>query len=149
MDSLIHFVKEHRTFLCPTLAVFEYQQEKGKNDTVKANGFRNMMTFVAKAQKAGVQVVVGSHSIVPYASEGWAYQREMELIAESGISNADIIVCATMENARFFRIDKRLGSIEKGKLADLLLLNENPLLGIKAMRKINSVMLNGVWIVQK
>ena len=105
-----------------------------------------MMAFVGKTRKGGVRVVVGSHSMVPYAAKGWAYQREMELMAESGMSPGEIIVAATMENARFFRIHDRLGSIEKGKLADLILLKENPLSDIKAMRTIHRVMLNGTWV---
>jgi imidazolonepropionase-like amidohydrolase len=105
-----------------------------------------MMAFVGKARKGGVRVVVGSHSMVPYAAKGWAYQREMELMVESGMSTAETIVAATMENARFFRIADRLGSIEKNKLADLILVKENPLNDIRAMRKIHRVMLNGAWI---
>jgi imidazolonepropionase-like amidohydrolase len=70
----------------------------------------------------------------------------MELLAESGLSNAEIIVAATMENARFFRIDDRLGSIEPGKQADLILVNGNPLEDIKAMYNIEKVMLNGIWV---
>ena len=58
----------------------------------------------------------------------------------------EIIVAATMENARFFRIDERLGSIEKGKLADIIFVEGDPLKDIKTMRNIRRVMLNGSWI---
>ena len=102
--------------------------------------------MTAKLSKDGVHVVLGSHSMIPYAEEGWAYQREMELWVESGIPNARVITGATIENARYFRIDDRLGSIEKGKIADLVLLKENPLTDIKATRNIGKVMLNGVWV---
>lgn len=132
--------------MCPTVAAFEYRLGGGKSDTVQAEGFRNMLTFVGKAHQAGVRMVVGSHSIVPYAAKGWAFHQEMELLAESGMSPAAIIVAATMENARFFRIDHRLGSVEKGKIADLLLVKENPLTNIKALRTVHRVMLNGVWV---
>ncbi|CAN5545170.1 amidohydrolase family protein [soil metagenome] len=146
VHSLIYFLKDHQTFLCPTLAVFEYRLGEGKMDSVHANGFKKMQEFVGKAHQAGVRIVVGSHSIVPYAGKGWAFHQEMELLAESGMSSEDIIVAATMESARFFRIEHRLGSVEKGKVADLLLVKENPLADIKAMRSIHSVMLNGVWV---
>lgn len=146
VDSLISFLKKHQTFLSPTLAIFEYRLGQGKTDTVQWNGFKNMMAFMGRAKKGGVRVVVGSHGVVPYASQGWAYQREMELMAESGMTATDIIVAATMENARFFRVEDRLGSIEKGKLADLILVKENPLADIKAMRNIHKVMLNGKWV---
>ena len=62
-------------------------------------------------------MVVGSHTWVPYAETGNAYYREMELLKEAGLSHMEIITAATMENARFFRIDERIGSIEKGKIA--------------------------------
>jgi imidazolonepropionase-like amidohydrolase len=84
--------------------------------------------------------------MIQYAEKGWAYQREMELFSESGLSNAAIIVACTMENAKFFRIDDRLGSIEKGKIADLVLVKGNPLDNISDARNIQKVMLNGVWV---
>ena len=102
--------------------------------------------MTAKLSKGGVRLVLGSHSMIPYAEEGWAYQREMELWVESGIPNTRVIMGATIENARYFRIDDRLGSIEKGKIADIVLIKGNPLVDIKAMRDIEKVMLNGVWV---
>lgn len=145
-DSLVQLIVQHQTYVSPTLAIFEYRLEGENTDSVKAQGFQKMMAFVGKAKKAGAPVVVGSHSYVPYADFGWAFQREMELLAESGLTNSEVIVAATMENARFFRIEDRLGSIEAGKQADLILLNGNPLEDIKAMYNIEKVMLNGIWV---
>jgi imidazolonepropionase-like amidohydrolase len=56
------------------------------------------------------------------------------------------IVAGTMENARFFRAADRLGSIEVGKFADLVLVEGNPLGNISDMRRIKRVMLNGEWV---
>jgi imidazolonepropionase-like amidohydrolase len=70
----------------------------------------------------------------------------MELLNEAGLANMEVIKAATINNARFFRIDERLGSIERGKIADMVLVDGNPLNDIKAMRNIKRVMLNGVWI---
>ena len=145
-DSVCRYVAAKKIFISPTLGPFEYQPEPDSTDSVKLAGFRNMEKFTAKLKKAGARIVLGSHSSIPYAKHGWAYQREIELLAESGLTNAEIIVACTMENARYFRIDHKLGSIEKGKLADLLLVNGNPLEDIKAMRNIERVMLNGVWV---
>ena len=145
-DSLTNFLVRKGTFISPTLAIFEYQTGKGPVDQIKINGFDKMMKLTAKLQKAGARIVVGSHSMVPHAEKGWAYQREMELFVDSGISNSDVIKAATMENARFFRIDKELGSIEKGKIADLILVKGNPLDDIKVMRNVEKVMINGLFI---
>ncbi len=144
--SMIDLIVQKQTVLSPTLAIFEYQLDAEHTDTTKQKGFETMMAFVGKAKKAGAPVVVGSHTWVPYADYGWAYQREMELLAESGLTNAEVIQAATMENARFLRIEDRLGSIEAGKQADLILVNGNPLEDISSMYNIEKVMLNGVWV---
>jgi imidazolonepropionase-like amidohydrolase len=70
----------------------------------------------------------------------------MELWSQCGFTNAQIIYACTMQNARFFRIDDKLGSIEKGKIADLVLVKGNPLQNITDARNIEKVMLNGQWV---
>lgn len=146
-DSLIKFLVRKKTYVDPTLGAFEYQKPADTlSDIAKWNGFNNMKAFTGKMRKSGVKIVLGSHSMIPYAEKGWAYQREMELFAESGLTNSQIIVACTMENARFFRIADRLGSIEKGKIADLVLVKGNPLDNISNARNIVKVMLNGVWV---
>ncbi len=145
-DTLTRFLVRKGTFVSPTLGAFEYQAGEGKVDSTKLKGFNTMKLLTAKFKKAGVRLVLGSHSMIPYAEKGWAYQREMELWVESGISNTEVIHAATMQNARFFRIEDQLGSIEKGKLADLILVKGNPLEDIKAMRNIQKVMINGSWV---
>jgi imidazolonepropionase-like amidohydrolase len=146
VDTLIGFLADKKTYVCPTLAVFERQSDR--SDSVTVNGFQNMLKFTGLASKAGVRIVVGSHTWVPYADNGFAYFREMELLQDAGMTPMQIIRAATIENARFLRIDERLGSIEKGKIADLLLIEGNPLTDIKDMRNIKRVMLNGVWVRQ-
>ena len=104
-----------------------------------------MEAFVGLANKAGAKIVVGSHSDVPHAKRGWAYQREFELLVESGLTPMQALVAGTMENARYFRISDRLGSVEAGKLADLVLVEGDPSKNISDMRRVKRVMLNGVW----
>lgn len=145
-DSLCAFLVKKGTFVSPTLGPFEYQSGKDSTDSTKLIGFNHMKAMVAKMQQAGVRIVVGSHSSIPYAELGWAFQREMELLVESGIPASAVIEAATMQNARYFRISERLGSIEKGKQADLVLVAGNPLEDIRAARNIRRVMLNGVWV---
>ena len=143
-DSLIRFLAEKQTFVSPTLAVFE--RRPGEDDSVEAKGFSNMLRFVSLANRGGVRFVVGSHSFVPYAEPGFAYHREMELLREAGLTAMEVIEAATLENARFFRIDERLGSIEEGKIADLFLVEGDPLTDIRALRRVRRVMLNGAWV---
>jgi imidazolonepropionase-like amidohydrolase len=108
--------------------------------------FKQMEAFVGHAFRAGAHVVVGSHSDVPHAKRGWAYQRELELLVESGLTPMQAIVAGTMENARYFRASDRLGSVEPGKLADLVLVEGDPSKNISDMHRIKRVMLNGQWV---
>jgi imidazolonepropionase-like amidohydrolase len=57
----------------------------------------------------------------------------------------EAIVAGTTENARYFRIEDRLGSVEIGKLADLVMVEGDPLKDISNMRRVKRVMLNGQW----
>jgi imidazolonepropionase-like amidohydrolase len=144
--ALFKLIVDRGTFVSPTLAVFERQ--KGDKDTtdVHVHGFRQMENFVRLAHSAGAKVVVGSHSNVPHAKRGWAYQRELELLVESGLTPMQAILAATAENARFFRAADRLGTIEVGKLADLLMVEGDPSKNISDMRRVKRVMLNGRWV---
>jgi imidazolonepropionase-like amidohydrolase len=146
VDTLVALLRQQGTVVSPTLGAFEYRFGEGKSDTLKVTAFQNMMNFVGLLNEADIPIVTGSHSWVPYAEVGWAFQREMELLAESGLSPMEVIVASTLENARFFRIEQRLGSLEVGKQADLLLIEGDPLEDLKALYEVRRVMLNGIWI---
>ena len=64
---------------------------------------------------------------------------ELELLVEAGLSPQDVIRIATLNAARVLRIEKDYGSIEKGKIADLLILDANPMENIQNTRKISAV----------
>ena len=144
-ESLFKLIVDHGVFISPTLAVFEKQNgDRGTTD-MHVRAFKQMEAFVGLASKAGAKIVVGSHSDVPHAKRGWAYQRELELLVESGVTPMQALVAGTMENARYFHIADRLGSVEAGKLADLVLVEGDPLKNISNMRHVKRVLLNGVW----
>ena len=144
---LLDLIVKRKVFLSPTLAVFERRRGDRGVTEVEARGYENMLEFVRLCHGAGARIVVGSHSVVPKAEYGWAYQRELELLAECGLTPIEVIAAATRNNAEFFRVSDRLGTIEPGKLADLVLLNGDPLKDIRAMRRVERVMLSGCWII--
>ena len=140
--DLFSLMAEKQTFFNPTLAVFEV----GEEDTTRYAGFLKMLECIGLASQSGVPIVVGSHSYVPYSEYGKAYQRELELLSVSGMSNAEILRAATITNAQFLQVENELGTVEEGKIADLILLNDNPLEDIRHVANILGVMLNGQWI---
>lgn len=146
VKPLLDLLVARKMVISPTLAVFERRVgDRGVTD-IETRGFENMLKFTRMCHRAGVTLVVGSHSSVPKASYGGAYQREMELLAECGLTPLEVIRAATFDNARCFRTDARLGSIEAGKFADLVLLEANPVDDITALRSVRGVMLNGRWV---
>jgi imidazolonepropionase-like amidohydrolase len=143
--DLFKLIVDRGVVVSPTLAVFERQRGDKDTTDVHVTGFQRMEEFVGLAHKAGAKIVVGSHSDVPHAKRGWAYQRELELLVESGLSPLEAITAGTLENARYFHVADRLGSIAAGKLADLVLVEGDPSTNISDMRRIKRVMLNGIW----
>ncbi len=144
--ALADFLAKEGTYVCPTLGAFEYQMNPDEPDTTKLLGFTQMLAYNKTLYDHGVKLVVGSHSHSPYDKFGGAYHNEMELWAECGIPVNEIIHAATLRNAKFFGIEDILGSVEEGKLADLLLVEGNPIEDISNIRRVSKVMLNGKWI---
>ena len=90
--------------------------------------------------KAGGRVALGGHGEIQGLSNHW----EMELLARGGMSNHDVLRVATVFGAEAIGYEKDLGSVEPGKLADLVILDRNPLNDIAATQAIAYVMKNGV-----
>ena len=80
---------------------------------------------------------------------GFAMAEEMKLYKLAGLSNYQILKSATLNAAIYFKEDKIWGSVEIGKKADLLLLNENPLENIENITKVEGTILNGIFYSQK
>ena len=83
----------------------------------------------------GIVILPGTDYQLP----GFSLVSELELYHEAGIPNADILKIATINPAKYLKLEHSLGSVEKGKKAHLILLNENPLEDISALRNIDMV----------
>ncbi len=96
-----------------------------------------------RAWKAGVTLVTGSDAGNMLVFHGPTVQREMELWAEAGIPIEVALQAATLNGAKSLRAEGRIGSVEKGKEATLLVVDGNPLEDLKAMEAISIVIFKG------
>lgn len=170
VQAFIAKLREHGTVIDPTLAVFENmftarprvvapgyasvidrlppQVRRGflsgglpvpdGSDAQYRASFRKMLDLVAELHRNGVRIVAGTDAMA-----GFTLHRELELYAQAGIPNADVLRIATLAPAEILKRDRDLGTIEPGKLADLIIVNGNPLQNISAIRNVETVVKGG------
>jgi len=92
---------------------------------------------------AGVKLLAGTDTAYGYPVAGFALHDELALFVHAGLSPMEALQAATINPAKFFGKETELGTIEKGKLAHLILLEADPLADISNTKKINAVVLNG------
>lgn len=85
------------------------------------------MTFVNEYKNKGGRVTAGSDNGFIYQTYGFGYIRELEMLREAGFHPLEVIRTATLYGAQALGADKDLGSLEEGKLADIVIVNANPL----------------------
>ncbi len=98
---------------------------------------------LAAMQQAGVPVAAGTDAGNIGTLHGPSIHRELQLMAEAGMSHRDVLLAATRDAALVFSDDPDLGTLEKGKLADLLILDADPLRDLSALQDIHRVVLGG------
>lgn len=91
------------------------------------------MTFVNEYKNRGGRVTTGSDSGFIFQLYGFAYIREMELLREAGFHPLEVIRSATLNGAEALGMDDQIGTVEVGKLADFVILSENPLKNLKVL----------------
>ena len=96
---------------------------------------------VAKLHRAGVLIAAGTDT--PFNWMPWSLHMELEEYVRAGLSPLEAILTATKNAARILRAEKDIGTIEEGKLADLIILDANPLEDIRNTRKIWMVIKGG------
>lgn len=147
-DEIMSMMVERGTYLVPTNMAGEWVGKKAEEPgyfpeivrpKAAAIGPTMRGTF-RKAVAAGVKIAFGTDSGVSPHGEN---AHEFELMVEGGMSPMKAIQSATMESAKLLRVSERLGSVEEGKIADLIAINGNPLDDIGLMRSVIFVMKDG------
>lgn len=107
---------------------------------------RKEKTLVGKMRRAGIGILAGTDVANPYVFPGFSLHDELAMLVEAGLTPMQALQTATSNPAKFLNMSDSLGTIEKGKLADLILLEANPLENISNTQRINAVMVNGRYL---
>jgi hypothetical protein len=95
--------------------------------------FHKWMRFVNDYKNRGGRVVAGADVGYYWTTYGFSFIRNFELLQEAGFSPLEVVRSATLDSAKFMRIDRETGSVEVGKRADLLVVDANPLQNFKVL----------------
>jgi imidazolonepropionase-like amidohydrolase len=162
--AAINFIKQHNVVIDPTIGVFEMSfrnindditvlepafytlplplQAMLKNtgqDSAGAKKFKplyeSMVKIVKVMHDAGITIVAGTDQGFP----GFSVARELELYVQAGLTPADAIQTATITPAKVMNMDKRTGSIDEGKKADIIIVDGDPLKNIREIRNVTTV----------
>jgi imidazolonepropionase-like amidohydrolase len=139
------FVQAVSPAMLKTLKTAEYQKKPAADPDFHEypQFLKNAQQNLKKLHDAGVKIAFGTDTGVPLRIPGYFEHWEMQLMSEAGIPTKDIIVSATRNASEFLGVQKDLGTLEKGKWADLIVLTKNPLADIRNTRTIESVMIAG------
>ena len=110
-----------------------------------ANVVLNRRRILRALHEGGVKILVGTDSIQEFTEPGFSVAREMESMVAAGLSPYDVLRAATVNAAEYLGKKDSMGTIEAGKRADLVLLDENPLANVSNVSKVRGVFVGGKW----
>ena len=149
-EEACQWMRERNTVLVPTLAYFHRIATLGDGLGSPAYAVRKAKEVVeahmksfALAMRMGITIGMGTDfegsALFPHGENG----TEFDLMVDGGMAERDVIVAATATNAAILGIEQKVGTIETGKLADLIAVPGNPLKQISALRQVEFVMQEG------
>ena len=105
----------------------------------------SMSIFTTELIERGAKILIGTDAPMPYLAPGFSYHDEIWALLECGMDAATVLKAATYDGAQALEIDSFVGSVEAGKLADLVIVDGNPLNDMRDLEHISAVICNGRW----
>lgn len=121
-------------------------QPDPRNDEIQRRLFQRDIAIVNAMHEANVPLLAGTDTPNPYTFPGFSLHEELELLVRAGLSPMEALQTATLRAAQFLGVDRLFGSVEEGKIANLVLLDANPLEDIRNTQKIRAVVLRGMFL---
>lgn len=105
--------------------------------------YKKQVELVGMMRREGLDFLAGTDVLNPYCFPGFSLHDELALLVRAGLTPMEALQSATLNPARFLGKEKDLGTVEKGKIADLVLLDANPLQDISNTQRLAAVVVNG------
>lgn len=150
-DETIDMFLQRGTYIVPTLTapwamIQEADQLPGFMVQKSLELSEAHSQSIGKAAQAGVPIAMGTDSGTAFNNFDQNSSIELELMVNAGVTNLQVLQAATINAAKLLQIDQKAGTIEVGKLADFIVLDEDPLKDIKVMQKEKTVFKKGIEI---
>jgi reactive intermediate/imine deaminase len=144
-QALLAQMKQHDTMLDATLTIFHQLQNRNLN---AATIYQHGVLLTKLAHQQGIKIVAGTDYLTDKAGLDYPMvHQEMQLLVEqTGLTPLEAIQAATLHGAEAIGIADKVGSIEAGKKANLLILSANPADNISNSRQISHVIKNGQFV---
>lgn len=108
--------------------------------------YEHFLITVGALNRAGVKILAGTDTYNSYCFPGFSLHDELALLVDAGLSPLEALQTATVNPAKYFGTSETMGTLEKGKTADIVLLDANPLENIGNTKKIAAVVVNGKYL---
>lgn len=139
VNPALAYVPEDARKMWETSAI--YRLEKAEDAAQVAEGWRKIRELLLRHHRKGGRVLAGSDTYL--SVPGLSMQREMLMLADAGFTASQVITMATRDNAEFLGRGGDLGTIARGKRADLIVVGADPLKDIRNLRRIEMVFKDG------
>jgi len=154
----LDFTRDHRNdprmrYLLPALkqqwesSLDRFEREFEQTREVNPALAEKFLEMVKAMNSTGVRLLAGSGTPAhPFVWPGFSLHEELEWFVKAGLTPLEALQTATMNPARYLGKEKELGTVDRGKLADVVLLDANPLEDIRNTQRIAAVMANGKYL---
>lgn len=122
---------------------FRFRNRTPEDAAIGQKYYAKNKELVGMMNRAGVGILAGTDVLNPFCFPGFSLHDELVLLGEAGLTPLQALQAATLNVAKLMKREADLGSVAAGKLADLVLLDADPLTDIRNTRRIRAVVLNG------
>ncbi len=153
-DEVVRMMARRGTASVPTIITYDYIfNERGSYHSSTSRRFEltgeTSRAMLRQLREAGILIGVGTDLILEnFRDLPHAYIWELQAYLETGFTRTEALVAATRDSARILGMDDKLGTIEVGKLADLLIVEGDPLTDLGALANVAEVFRDGYWVVR-